>query len=69
MQQQSLEQSSQDQNAEILPATQHILESYPKLSVLEKNTLWKIVMEKITIYRTPEGELSLHIYPKLPAHQ
>ena len=69
MQQQSLEKSSQDQNAEIIPATQHILESYPKLSVLEKNALWKIVMEKITIYRTPEGELSLHIYPKLPAHQ
>ena len=69
MQQQSLERSSQDQSAEILPATQQILESYPKLSVLEKNALWKIVMEKITIYRTPEGELSLHIYPKLPAHQ
>ncbi|MCD7818116.1 MAG: hypothetical protein LUH07_03580 [Lachnospiraceae bacterium] len=23
-------------------------------------------LEKVTIYRTPEGEISLHIYPKLP---
>ena len=35
--------------AEIIPTTQHILDSYPRLSVLEKNSLWKIVMEKITI--------------------
>ena len=51
---------------EVLPTTQHILDSYPHLSVEEKNKLWKIVMEKITMYRTPEGEFSLHIYPKLP---
>ena len=52
--------------AEIIPTTQRILDSYPRLSVAEKNSLWKIVMEKITVYRTPDGEVSLHIYPKLP---
>ena len=31
-----------------------------------KNSLWKIVLEKITVFRTPEGEFSLHLYPKLP---
>lgn len=52
--------------AEIIPTTQRILDSYPRLSVAEKNSLWKIVMEKITMYRTPDGEFSMHIYPKLP---
>ncbi len=50
----------------IIPTTQHILDSYPYLTPLEKNQLWKIVMEKITVYRTPDGEFSLNIYPKLP---
>ena len=51
---------------ELIPTTQRILDSYPHLSVTEKNSLWKIVLEKITVFRTPEGEFSLHIYPKLP---
>lgn len=55
-----------DVEKEIIPTTQHILDSYPQLSVEEKNRLWKIVMERITAYRTPGGEVSIHIYPKLP---
>lgn len=51
---------------ELIPTTQRILDSYPHLSVTEKNSLWKIVLEKITVFRTPEGEFSLHLYPKLP---
>ena len=51
---------------ELIPTTQRILDSYPHLSVAEKNSLWKIVLEKITVFRTPEGEFSLHLYPKLP---
>lgn len=51
---------------EIIPATQKILDSDPHLSIAEKNSLWKIVMEKITMYRTPDGDFSMHIYPKLP---
>lgn len=50
---------------ELIPTTQRILDSYPHLSIAEKNSLWKIVLEKITAYRTPEGEFSLHLYPKL----
>ena len=41
---------------ELIPTTQRILDSYPHLSVAEKNSLWKIVLEKITVFRTPEGE-------------
>ncbi|WP_346908310.1 recombinase family protein [Faecalicatena orotica] len=50
----------------IIPATQHILDNYEHLSPAEKNNLWKIVLEKVSAYRTPDGELSVHIYLKLP---
>lgn len=63
---QSSQKDAKHAVAEIIPTTQRILDSYPRLSVTEKNSLWKIVMEKITVYRTPNGEVSLHIYPKLP---
>ena len=36
------------------------------LSNTEKNRLWKLVLEKATLYRTPAGELRVHIYPNLP---
>lgn len=51
---------------EIIPTTQHILDNYDALTIAEKNRLWKLVLMKTTVYRTPEGELSVHIYPKLP---
>lgn len=56
----------ESERAEVIPVTQHILDSYEQLSIHEKNRLWKIVMEKITVYRTPDGKFSMHIYPKLP---
>lgn len=51
---------------EIIPTTQHILDNYKHLTALEKNNLWKIVLEKITIYRPADGEFSIHLYPKIP---
>ena len=52
--------------AQLIPTTQHILESYTILTTAEKNQLWKLVIKKATVYRTPEGEMSIHIYPNLP---
>lgn len=63
---QSSQSDIKNAEAEIIPTTQRILDSYSRLSVPEKNSLWRIVMEKITMYRTPDGEFSMHIYPKLP---
>ena len=51
---------------ELIPTTQHILDSYDALTVEEKNSLWKLVMRRATIYREPEGEVHIHIYPNLP---
>lgn len=62
------ESSSQVDRAvmEIIPTTQHILDNYDVLTIAEKNRLWKLVLKKATVYRKPDGELSVHIYPKLP---
>ena len=51
---------------QIIPATQHILDHYQHFTVEEKNRLWKLVLQKATVYRSPDGELSVHIYPNLP---
>ena len=51
---------------EIIPTTQHILDNYDVLTIAEKNRQWKLVLKKAIVYRTPEGELSVHIYPKIP---
>ena len=51
---------------DIIPTAQHILDNYDILTTEEKNRLWKLVLKKATLYRTPAGELSVHIYPRLP---
>lgn len=66
LRQRSSKKDAQSVEAEIIPATQQILDRYSQMSVVEKNSLWKIVMEKITMYRTPDGVFSMNIYPKLP---
>ena len=52
--------------AQIIPTTQHIMESYPLLTPAEKNRLWKLVMKKATVYRSPDDKLTVNIYPNLP---
>ena len=52
--------------SELIPTTQHILDSYDALTVEEKNSLWKLVIRRATIYREPEGEVRIQIYPNLP---
>ena len=50
----------------IIPTTQHLLDSYDHLMVEEKNMIWKEVLEKVTVYKSPAGDLEVLIYPKLP---
>ena len=40
--------------------------SYPILSVEEKNRLWKLVLKKATVYRSPDDEVTIRIWPNLP---
>ena len=47
-------------------ATQHILDNYDILTILEKNQLWKLVLKKVTVYRSQDDELSIQLYPNWP---
>ena len=49
-----------------IPTTQHILDNYDTLTIAEKNRLWKLVMPRATVYRSPDNELTVNIYPNLP---
>ena len=50
-----------------LPTTAHILDYYDRMTAEEKNRLWKLLMEKITYYRSPEkpDSIEIHLYPRL----
>ena len=66
LRQQSEGSQKKQATVQIIPTTQHILDNYPILTVAEKNRLWKLVMRKATVYRSPENKLSIQIYPRLP---
>lgn len=66
LRQQSEGSQKEQRAAQIIPTTQHILESYPLLGTEEKNRLWKLVMKKATVYRSPDDKLTVNIYPNLP---
>ena len=51
---------------QIIPATRHIPENYPLPGAGEKNLLWKLVMKKASVYRSPDDKLTVNIYPNLP---
>ena len=64
--QQSESSQKKQETVQIIPTTQHILESYPILSPAEKNRLWKLVMKKATVYHSQDDKLTVNIYPNLP---
>ena len=66
MRQQSEQSQKEQQVAQIIPTTQHILESYPLLEIEEKNRLWKLVLKRVTVYRSSEDKLEVNIYPNPP---
>ena len=53
-------------HTQIIPTAQHILESYSFLSLEEKNRLWKLVLKKVTIYRSPDNEITIRLHPNPP---
>lgn len=50
-----------------LPTTAHVLDCYDRMTLEEKNRLWKLLMEKITYYRDLEkpDRIEIHLYPRL----
>ena len=39
---------------------------YEIFTTEEKNRLWKLVLKKVSVYRSQDDELSNHLYPNLP---
>ena len=66
MKQQNEGDEKKESIMQIIPTTQHILDNYDILTILEKNQLWKLVLKKVTVYRSQDDELSIHLYPNLP---
>lgn len=54
------------QAVNFIPTAQRLLDNYDKLSIKEKNMLWKEVLEKVTVFRSQSDEISIQIYPRLP---
>ena len=66
VQQQNAGDEKKRTTLQIIPTTQHILDNYDILTILEKNQLWKLVLKKVTVYRSRDDELSIQLYPNLP---
>ena len=54
------------QAVNFIPSAQRLLDNYDKLSIKEKNMLWKEVLEKVTVFRSQADEVSITIFPRLP---
>ena len=48
------------------PQRKRILDNYDTLTTAEKNRLLEQVLKKATIYRSPDDEVVIRIYPNLP---
>ena len=66
IQQQDAGAEKKKSSLQIIPTTQHILDNYDILTILEKNQLWKLVLKKVTVYRSQDDELSIQLFPNLP---
>ena len=66
VQQQNAGNEKKKTTLQIIPTTQHILDNYDILTILEKNQLWKLVLKKVTVYRSQDDDLSIQLYPNLP---
>jgi hypothetical protein len=66
VQQQNAGDEKEKTTLQIIPTTQHILDNYDILTILEKNQLWKLVLKKVTVYRSRDDELSIQLFPNLP---
>ena len=58
--------SDEPQSEDLEEILTGILDNYEILTIMEKNQLWKLVLKKVTVYRSQNGELSIQLYPNLP---
>lgn len=50
----------------LIPQTEELLASYDEMTIQERNTLLKAIIEKIEYYKGQDGKIEIDLYPKLP---
>lgn len=50
----------------LIPQTEELLASYDDMTIQERNTLLKAILEKIQYYKGKDGKIEIDLYPKLP---
>lgn len=61
----SLESDAQQQ-IEIIPKTEALLESYDEMTPQERNDALKEILYKIEYYKPSKGDVQINLYPRLP---
>ena len=59
-------EESEAGNKKLIPQTEELLESYDEMTVEERNSLLKAILEKIEYYKGQDGKVEIDLYPKLP---
>ena len=59
-------EASQSTNANLVPQTEELLDSYNEMTNEEKNSLLKEILEKIEYYKGEDGKIIIDLYPRLP---
>ncbi len=62
---QELETSAATQ-ADLIPQTEKLLESYDEMTNAERNALLKTILNKILYAKTADGQIVIDLYPRLP---
>lgn len=52
--------------AELIPHTEALLDSYDAMTNQERNTLLKEILQRIEYRREPDGQIEIDLYPRLP---
>ena len=59
-------EESEAGNKNLIPQTEELLECYDEMTVEERNSLLKAILEKIEYYKGQDGKVEIDLYPKLP---
>ena len=59
-------EESQSSQANLIPQTEELLDSYDNMTNEERNELLKEILEKILYYKGPDRKIEIDLYPRLP---
>ena len=58
--------AARDGDANLIPKTEALLESYDRMTNRERNTLLKAILRRIEYEKGPDGKIVIDLYPRLP---